>query len=352
MCSYKAWIWFTAIYSIPLILVLILCDVVSLIGLNAPHLLKYDLMNHSQISVSTNFQNENHQNDEAFFDEPKLGEAAAQRMPYERQFRSDFDENNNNLIEDTTEDQKNPELRTLGLLKEIKDVSTNEPKEDNNNSQLDKITDDNISNGEVTKIPATTLKDESIDKGKDEKETNGKDKLDENDKKNDDDKKEENLEDKDKKDDNTNKDDKGKPLDEKTEDENQNDSKEKIPDSQASKELNRNEILKRSWNEFLDGLYSKSNSSNSKLVLNVFVFIKLGFRILSLITLPLLIIGNQTSRTTYIKPFKMILLLQFLSSIAITIYYAIISTEVRTKQNLKKMKLKYFRIKKFYNLHF
>lgn len=99
---------------------------------------------------------------------------------------------------------------------------------------------------------------------------------------------------------------------------------EKPEDPQGSREEHRSEVLKRSWNLFLDGIYA----NDRRVLLNVFVIIKICFRVLSLVTLPLLIIGNQKSRSTYVKPFKILLLLQFLFAIGITAYYAIAATEV------------------------
>lgn len=313
MCSYKVWIWLTAIYSIPLILILILGDIVTLVGLNAPHLFQYEL---PKVEIKPTIYD--HQNLDNYFnkdDQPKLGEQAAlKRIAYENQFKRNF--NQDNSLEDITNkeliDTNNDELLTNGLMKDelqetdltnkstiINDLDENKQttqlNKDENKSTNDKLITENeekklneentTTEKEPNDEPNKEKPEEKLDKEKNEKLKNTDDKVEKND-------------------------------GEKSEED------EKQPKGSESRE--KSSVLKQGWNEFLNGLYANEN----KLVLNILVLVKLGFRILSLITLPLLIIGNQKNRSSYIKPFKMILFVQFLYSLGITIYYAVVSTKV------------------------
>ena len=283
MCSFKAWIWLTVIYSIPLILFLMFGDIISLIGLNAPKLISYDL---SEANLTD--------------EKSKPGEAASFRIAYESQFRRNF--NSDNSLEDSTlttnlkEDQLNePNLNDAKQIDEIKDDSTNEL----TNNSINSATKDNLESAKQDEV-VTTTNDNLIDQKKNEFKTTN---------------------------DETKEDKKGN--DKESDEKERIDENDKENDKEKPKP-NRSEILKHSWNEFLNGLFlnDRKHTNTNKVILNIFVAMKLGFRILSLITLPLLLIGNHTNRSTYIKPFKMLLFIQFMFSIGITIYYAIVSTEV------------------------
>lgn len=310
MCSYKAWVWLTAIYSIPLILVLLVSDIVTLVGLNAPKLFSYDIPNHQLENKFIYLSLSNHLND----DEPRLGEVAAlKRMSYENQFKRNFDEDSldgaTNALTETNAKLANGLSESEGLVEEnLKDDSpealtdsskaTNAALDENTTKPIEMQTADSLKteekNTEINR--ASTINDNPTN---DERKAT------------------------------TVQDDEKEPP-------NPDEPHDPPKDPEESKEANKNEILKLSWNEFLYGLYLHDN----KLVMNIFVIIKLVFRLLSLITLPLLMIGNSTNRSKYIKPFKIILLFQFLFSLGITIYYAIVSTQVNLFSKEKSCLLK------------
>ena len=253
----------------------------------------------------------------------------------------------------TTKEATNPTTKeatkpaTKPTTKEVTKPTTKEVTKPTRKQQTPKLTDppttlsntvtDNQTNNEVedenhTESKMTTVKNrmqtyQTTDKGrnanlKKDKETSEEENKGTSPK----------VEDKAKKDDDKQKDSKGRESAKEENADDENEEEEDLSKPEAVREQSKGEILKRGWNLFLDGLYHNSN----KLVLNIFVFIKLGFRVLSLITLPLLIIGNQTSRSTYIKPFKVIILLQFLFSLGITIYYAIVSTDVSSNSKTRR----------------
>ena len=391
MCSYKCWVWLTAIYSIPLILVLILGDVISLVGLNAPHLFQYNAVNPTPASVLGYLA--------AHQDQPRLGEPAALRIAYENQFIRNLDADNSveantetsdevqeittavtnpirsepttssdvtespskeNSLESTGPSSEQPSEASSKLsseptkentettgsssepTKESSDItepssepseeprlaSTNKPistdkptptdkpastKASSTAKQADEGATQSMTKSTTSQSTTVSAKDQMTSAGpvkRAELKTTttemvpGKGEPD---------------------DPNQDKEPTDKP-DDKPDDGSSTKPDEDLPeDPQLSREPSRNEILKRSWNEFMNGIYA----NDQRVLLNVFVIIKICFRILTLVTLPLLIIGNQKSRSTYIKPFKILLLLQFLFAIGITIYYAIAATEVR-----------------------
>jgi len=325
-----------------------LTDVVSLVGLNAPHLFQFGLQSQSPAYIGYNPNSNDDEQDEvnALDDIPKLSEPVSlKRMAYENQWKRNFNEDNSleentepniqatdssliNLSSSGSSDKETTELTSSKSKDELK-ASTNRPATVISDDQ--EVKNESESNGS-TKVNDVEQNDEPIDKGKDvnkkqDKETTEIQKSTTKE-----------STDKDLKDDGK-KDSKGKKM---TDDKTNEKTNEKLEStehpttSEAVRE--QSDVLKRSWNYFLDGLYSNDN----KLVLNIFILVKLLFRLLTLITLPLLIIGNQKSRASYIKPFKAILLLQFLFCLACTIYYSIVSTQCDYYKNIKEWFPKHF----------
>ena len=81
------------------------------------------------------------------------------------------------------------------------------------------------------------------------------------------------------------------------------------------------------WNYFISGL----NSIDNRTLWNVVLLIKLLLGLLQFTTLPLMIIGNRTGRSSYLKPYKAFGLINLTFALGVSLYFLFGYTDVSNR---------------------